>query len=85
VSEKPDQLPMFDVACKDLRTAIKDVAVTVSNLHASPIFQMEELYQGQHDEMHANITLSYRHLEDAAMRLGKSIQAYDQGKSVYDR
>jgi hypothetical protein len=36
-------------------------------------------------EMLANATLAYRHLEDARMRLGKVIQAYDGGVSVYDR
>jgi len=33
----------------------------------------------------ANVTLAYRHLEDAGMRLGKAIQAIDGGVSVYDR
>jgi hypothetical protein len=37
------------------------------------------------NEMLANITLAYRHLEDARMRLGKVIQAYDGGVSVYDK
>ena len=36
-------------------------------------------------EVIANMTLAYRHLEDAAMRLGKVIQAYDGGTSVYDK
>jgi hypothetical protein len=36
-------------------------------------------------EMVANSMLAYRHLEDARMRLGKVIQAYDGGVSVYDR
>lgn len=76
---------MFDAVCQNLRKTIKIIAEDVSNLHVSPSFQIEELYAGQHDEMHANITLSYRHLEDAAMRLGKAIQAYDEGKSVYDK
>lgn len=35
-------------------------------------------------EMIANAMLAYRHLEDAAMRLGKTIQAYEGGKSIYD-
>lgn len=35
------------------------------------------------EEVMANITLAYRHLEDAKMRLGKVIQAVD-GVSVYD-
>lgn len=36
-------------------------------------------------EMLANVTLAYRHLEDAAMRLGKVIQAYEGGVSCYDQ
>ena len=36
-------------------------------------------------EMKANITLAFRHLEDARMRLGKAIQAYDGGVSCYDK
>lgn len=35
-------------------------------------------------EMIANATLAYRHCEDVAMRLGKAIQAYEGGKSIYD-
>lgn len=34
-------------------------------------------------EMRANITLAYRHMEDARMRLGKAVQAYDGGVSCY--
>jgi hypothetical protein len=36
-------------------------------------------------EMKANLMLAYRHLEDAAMRLGKVIQVKDGGKSLYDK
>ena len=36
-------------------------------------------------EMKANIMLSYRHLEDARMRLGKAIQASEGGVSIYDK
>lgn len=32
-------------------------------------------------EVAANITIAYRHLEDAAMRFGKAIQASDTGVS----
>ena len=40
-----------------------------------------------HDEgeCFANLTLAYRCLEDASMRLGKAIQAADGGVSVHDR
>lgn len=33
----------------------------------------------------ANLMLTYRHLEDASMRLGKALQAIDGGVSVYDK
>ena len=36
-------------------------------------------------EAKANVMLTYRHLEDASMRLGKAIQALDGGVSVYDK
>ena len=36
-------------------------------------------------EIIANIMLTYRHLEDASMRLGKVLQAVDGGVSVYDK
>lgn len=37
------------------------------------------------NEVRANLTLAYRHLEDARMRLGKAIQAIDGGVSCYDK
>jgi hypothetical protein len=85
VSQEGEPIDTFDGACKDQRTAIKAIAESVKQMHQAPVFKIQELYPGQHDEIHANITLTYRHLEDAAMRLGKAIQAYDHGISVYDR
>lgn len=35
-------------------------------------------------EVIANVTLAFRHTEDAAMRLGKVLQALNGGESVYD-
>lgn len=37
------------------------------------------------EEMEENLILAYRHLEDARMRLGKAVQAFDGGKSCYSR
>lgn len=34
-----------------------------------------------HGEVAANLTIAYRHLEDAAMRFGKAIQASQGGES----
>ena len=45
---------------------------------------LEAVPGGNHGEIVANITLAYRHLEDASSRLGKAIQAADGGVSVYD-
>ncbi len=36
-------------------------------------------------EQKANIMLAYRHLEDARMRLGKVVQAYHGGESIYSK
>jgi hypothetical protein len=36
-------------------------------------------------EMMANVILAHRHLEDARMRLGKAVQAFDGGASLYPR
>jgi hypothetical protein len=37
------------------------------------------------NEMIANIMLAYRHLEDARMRIGKCLQAYQGGVSILDK
>lgn len=73
----------FPTHCKNLRKLVKSIAAEVNETHDHPVFDGQK-DQSNHDEMHANITLCYRHLEDAAMRLGKAIQAFDGGKSVYD-
>lgn len=49
-----------------------------------PMISMSSLLQKDH-EMLDNLILSYRHLEDARMRLGKAVQAFDGGKSCYPR
>jgi len=40
---------------------------------------------GNPGEVKANLTLSFRHLEDARLRLGKAIQHSGDGVSCYDR
>lgn len=81
----PDET-QFTKACNDARSTIKEAATAVKflgdivkkNEHAANVGE-------QTGEMIANLVLSYRHLEDASMRLGKAIQAHDGGVSVYDR
>lgn len=76
--------PSFAQVAKLNRQLIKGIAIEVKAMHEHEQFLMYEPTGPDHEEMHANITLAYRHLEDAAMRLGKAIQAFDGGKSVYD-
>jgi hypothetical protein len=77
--------PTFDEQAKALRQKLKIIGNEIKELHKSAAFLIEEEFEGQDAEMHANIQLSFRHLEDGAMRLGKAIQAYDGGVSVYDK
>ena len=70
--------------CSEARSQIKGIAQHIKD-------QVEVTKQSESDnvqdtgEMIANLMLTYRHLEDAAMRMGKAIQAKDGGKSVYDK
>lgn len=72
-----------------LRENILETGKEVDWLHKHGMFTSSSvqtpLESEQHMEMHANITLTYRHLEDARMRLGKTIQAFDGGTSVYPK
>jgi len=75
----------FEEKCADLRTGINRICVRLLELKASPRLASEEAYVGQHGEMFANIMLAYRHLEDARMRVGKILQAADDGVSILDK
>lgn len=61
--------------CEDFRRRLKVIADEIA------LYRSRE----QPGEVGANLTLAYRHLEDASMRLGKAIQAIDGGISVYDK
>lgn len=66
--------------CNDLRRVLKNDAEAVNKLR-----QAARPGPGIDPEVISNVTLAYRHLEDASMRLGKAMQALDGGVSVYDR
>ena len=71
-------------ACNSVRIALKAQGAYLMQLKNS--VQSRESIQGEDKgEILANITLTYRHLEDASMRLGKVIQATNGGVSVYDK
>lgn len=69
----------------DLRADVLDVTKRVGELRTHPDVCDRDVNSTQRDEMHANILLAYRHLEDARMRLGKVVQAYDGGESCYPK
>lgn len=74
----------FQGSVTSLRVEVKQLASRlkqVKEFHAKG----EQMPVEDRGEVMANLTLAYRHLEDASMRLGKTIQAYDGGVSVYDR
>ena len=76
----------------ELRKKIQDIKEEVAGLHAHDCFQNENCHLAdgnvppdQQGNMHANITLVFRHLEDARMRLGKVMQAHQGGVSILDK
>lgn len=63
-----------------LRGHIHELGERVLQFRRAPINHATDI-----NECRANLTLAYRHLEDARMRLGKAIQSIDGGVSVYDK
>ena len=79
------QIPIKDL-CFTLRAAIEDhLKKDTKALMTQSVFKCEAKVGEDRGEMKANIMLAYRHLENARMCLGKVVQAYDGGKSVYPK
>ncbi len=76
--------------CDSFRKLLKDFAPAVlefnKHIQSQPELTMNKSSEvtANKGEMLANIELAYRHLEDASMRFGKVIQAYEGGKSPLD-
>jgi hypothetical protein len=88
----------FNESCYNMRERLKVLARQVQGLKVLCVEEVTYAYVGTTEvfarppegaqdrgEMIANVMLAYRHLEDAAMRLGKAVQAFDGGQSVYPR
>jgi hypothetical protein len=82
--ETSDELPL-DEASRILRDLIKDISASTRQLMNHSSFLPLPKNPFDQGEAKANIMLAFRHLEDARMRLGKVIQAFDGGTSVYDK
>lgn len=74
---------VFNAHRKDIKLCAAGVKETIDQMKRWP--KAEGPTKMDVGEMIANCVLAYRHLEDASQRLGKAIQAYDGGKSVYDK
>jgi hypothetical protein len=74
-------------ACKGLRQQIGIFTASVDDLirdcKTAQLAVAPNVPPSDRGEMIANATLAKRHLEDARMRLGKVVQAFDGGVSVY--
>ncbi len=62
------------------------VVITIDGPYSAELAKCFDIDDpGVDPEVIANVTIAYRHLEDASMRLGKALQALDGGVSVYDK
>ena len=79
-----DEMTTFAGVVSEIRGAIKAVAKNTLSLKEHSLARPDDDGENK-GEVIANLMLCYRHLEDASMRLGKVLQAYDGGVSVYDK
>ena len=86
-SDRESPVEEIKVTRNKLRSTIKSLGTTVRALSDHPDFIGTQADGDVADrgEMQANIMLTYRHLEDARMRLGKVIQAQEGGVSIFDK
>lgn len=71
---------VFKNTMDDMRIGLKSMVSQASDIETQ--VAKNDVEEGQKKgEMIVNVTLALRHLEDAAMRFGKAIQASDGGVS----
>lgn len=80
----PENLTTLEEAMGSLRTTLKVYGEQILSIKTSLINAPKTDIEDRPEEL-ANLTLAYRHMEDCIMRLGKVIQAYQGGKSIYDK
>ena len=74
--------PHFDEKMDGLRIALKTIGAEIDSLKKEfkPVTSEQNV-----GEIMANLTLAYRHVEDASMRIGKVKQHINNGESIYDK
>lgn len=86
MTTKPDNNERFRQACTTQRAFCKEVEGRVREIrHEIASTDPLEVESADYSEVRANLTLAIRHLEDARMRLGKTIQYAGDGVSKYDK
>lgn len=82
----------IETMCKTLRANIQTMKAQVVVLLGCGEFDKEDvpldganIPSSRKGNMAANITLAFRCLEDARMRLGKVMQAFQGGISIFDK
>ena len=84
-TEQQDRQPTFIDDCQQMRAELKGSGIKIKKMMNHPAFD-EELPEGaEYGEMKANLVIAYRSTEDAIMRMGKAIQAFDGGVSCYKK
>ena len=89
--DAPKELTLEE-RCAELREDVKQVGFRVAFLHTDDMFaEGDQSLSGgnvpasRNANARANITIAFRHLEDARMRLGKVMQAIQGGTSILDK
>ena len=74
--------PHFDEKMDGLRIALKTIGAEIDSLKKEfkPVTSEQNV-----GEIMANLTLAYRHVEDASMRIGKVKQHINNGESIYGK
>ena len=75
------QPPSTKELCDTLRAEIKGMCAVIANFRSQILPNRVAHENENRSEVMANLTIAYRSLEDAAMRLGKAIQADQGGES----
>lgn len=73
----------FKEQCGRLRGEIQAIGDKVRDLRIAATER--PLEEDEVGELRANVMLAYRHLEDARMRIGKVLQVWEGGVSIYDK
>lgn len=73
---------MIEIVVEAKRAELETVGAAINQLRKDALDKAFDVKEGEdRGEVIANLTLAYRHIEDARMRLGKVYQARDGGIS----